>query len=106
MYFDSKFQLDVCYDFLGVLLECKFCGNIINVNIGSFCEYIEFFLRRYCMVIVGFVYCNVEIDILVVFQYNDVDFSYFFVRDEVFKCERKISYLDDIRVGYCELESD
>lgn len=94
-YSDSKFQLDVRYDFLGAPLERKFCGNTINVNTGSFREYIEFLSRRYRMATVGLVHRNVEIDTSAVPQYNDVDLSHFSARDEASKRERKTSHSDD-----------
>ena len=104
-YSDSKFQLDVRYDFLGAPLERKFCGNTINVNTGSFREYIEFLSRRYRMATVGLVHRNVEIDTSAVPQYNDVDLSHFSARDEASKRERKTSHSDDTRAGHCEPES-
>ena len=108
-YTEHEFTLDLPFDFLGVPLEPKFCGNTINVNTVSFRQYIEFLgksHRRNLWQTVGIVHRNVEIDTRTVPQYNDADLNQFRAKDKASKRERKASRLDDTEAVKCEPESD
>ncbi|KAL9977465.1 hypothetical protein ACROYT_G014871 [Oculina patagonica] len=112
---NSKFKLDLPYDFLGVPTESKFCGNTINIDTLSFQEYLNFRMSEFPRRInrwekLGEVYGkyqrNVEIDTQAVPQYNDVDLNQWLAKDQTVKREREPRQLDAIQDIKCEPESD
>ena len=72
-----QFALEMPYDFIGVPIEPRFCGNTININTLSFRKYIEYLDRELfdweIKKNIGYYHRNLEIDTQNVPSYNEVN---------------------------------